>query len=149
MHYVAVIAKICTHMREKLYDVLAVVELIWCFLLQEGKPAMKKSDQLISGQNKTLFFLMAVLIISMSYLQIWSASHKMGTYSKWSSIFSAQMFSILAMPLSSFKSLTWIKEVLTSSHRQKSQWEGGSDEAKSHHDKGYFRTARMLTERAI
>lgn len=43
-------------MREKLNDILGVVELIRCFLLQEGKSAMKKNDKLISGQNKTLFF---------------------------------------------------------------------------------------------
>lgn len=36
----------------------------------------------------------------------------MGTYSLWPWLFSAQMLRILAMPLSSFKSLTQIKEVL-------------------------------------
>lgn len=42
-------ASLCTHMREKLNDILGVGELIGCFLLQEGKPAIKRSTVLTSG----------------------------------------------------------------------------------------------------
>lgn len=47
--YVLIIATLSTHMREKLYDILGVGELIRCFLLQEGKPAIKRSTVLTSG----------------------------------------------------------------------------------------------------
>lgn len=34
----------CTHVRQELYDILGVLQLIRCFLLQEGKPEMKQSN---------------------------------------------------------------------------------------------------------
>lgn len=37
----------CTHVRQELYDILGVLQLIRCFLLQEGKPEMKQSNMLI------------------------------------------------------------------------------------------------------
>ena len=53
---------------------------------------------------------MEVWNIWVSYLQMLSASHKTGTYSGWSFTFSAQIFSILAIPFSSFKSLKLFKK---------------------------------------
>ena len=35
---------LCTHVREELYDILGVGQLIRCFLLQEGEAAIKTNS---------------------------------------------------------------------------------------------------------
>lgn len=45
----------CTHVREELYDVFSIVQLIGCFLLQEGESGMKQkatSHVLLSAQHE-------------------------------------------------------------------------------------------------
>ncbi len=41
---------LCTHVREEADDILGVVQLIRCFLLQEGKPETEQSNTLMFSQ---------------------------------------------------------------------------------------------------
>lgn len=118
-----------THLREKLCDVLSVVQLVRRLLLQEGKPGGKRaalqwSDHLPS-RNRSCDFG------RVSYLQIMRASHRTGTYSGWSAAFWAHMLSIFAMPVSSFKSFRQLKKLnifgSVCSCRAKSQRGRGAD----------------------
>lgn len=65
-------ANLCTHVREKLDDILGVGELIRRFLLQEGKPVTMQNHHTDIWTSKTAPFLLFLndLIIYMSYLQI-------------------------------------------------------------------------------
>lgn len=38
------VTDLCTHVRQELYDILGVGQLIRCFLLQEGEAAIKTNN---------------------------------------------------------------------------------------------------------
>lgn len=54
------VTDLCTHVRQELYDILGVGQLIRCFLLQEGEAAIKTNNvqMLMFTRKKTLHFFM-------------------------------------------------------------------------------------------